>query len=118
MKHEAQLAIVVPLRHAVWNWIDIFPDEFNDVVRGKGRMEGSAERVFDMLYKICQPGFEKEFWPTLMVLNCIAPERLSAEFTLEQVHQKHSSRKVRHSFIKASHQALPSSRICVLERTF
>jgi len=80
MKPEAQMAIAIPLRTAVWNWIDLFPAEFNDAIRSRGRMEGTPERVFDLLYSMNQPGTERGVWPTLIILNCITSERLSSDF--------------------------------------
>jgi hypothetical protein len=79
MKPDVQAAIAIPLRTAVWNWIEIFPSEFNDAIRSRGRMEGAPERVFDLLYQ-SQAGREKFSWPALMVLNCISAERISSDF--------------------------------------
>ncbi|CAA7259350.1 unnamed protein product [Cyclocybe aegerita] len=80
MRKEAQLAIAVHLRSAVWNWIDIFPSEFNEAIRTRGKTEGAPERVFDLLYSLVPPGSEKIFWPTLTILNCITSDRISADF--------------------------------------
>lgn len=71
-----------PLRLAIWKWIETFPHEFNDVMHGRSRLEGAPERLFDQLYAVVQPGRERDIWPTLMALNCIAPERISADFGL------------------------------------
>jgi hypothetical protein len=79
MKQDVQAAIAIPLRAAVWNWVEIFPSEFNDAIRARGRMEGAPERVFDLLYQ-SQAGHEKFSWPALMVLNCISSERISSDF--------------------------------------
>lgn len=79
MKREAQAAVAVPLRKAVWNWIDLYPDEFNEAIRSRGRMEGAPERTFDLLYT-AQHNIEKELWPTLTILVCISAERISSDF--------------------------------------
>lgn len=79
MRREAQAAVAVPLRKAVWNWISNCPGEFNDALRSRGRMEGAPERTFDLLFSM-QQGSEKSFWPTLTILNCISSERLSSDF--------------------------------------
>ncbi|PPR04649.1 hypothetical protein CVT24_011867 [Panaeolus cyanescens] len=79
MRREAQVAIAVHLRSAVWNWIDIFPEEFNDAIRNRGRTEGSPERVFDLLYSMIPNSSERIFWPTLSILNCITVDRISAD---------------------------------------
>jgi hypothetical protein len=81
MKRDVQVALAGPLRAALWNWIEIFPTEFNEAVRSRGRMDGAPERVFDLLYS-AQTGSEKAVWPTLTVLNCIGCERLSMDFQM------------------------------------
>ena len=80
MRTESQRAIAVHLRSAIWNWIDVFPSEFNDAIRVKGKTEGAPERVFDLLYSAAHAGSEKVFWPTLTILNCISPDRVSTDF--------------------------------------
>ncbi|KAF9266130.1 hypothetical protein L218DRAFT_1016740 [Marasmius fiardii PR-910] len=69
MSSEATKAIAVPLRSAMWSWIDNFPEEFNETIRSRGKMDG-APVVFDLLYKK-STGFESIFWPTLGILNCV-----------------------------------------------
>ena len=87
MRKEAQFAITIHLRAAVWNWIEIFPSEFNEAIRTRGKMEGAPERVFDLLYSLIPSngGLEKVFWPTLMILNCITSDRITADFQIGQV---------------------------------
>lgn len=94
MGREAQLAIAVSLRSAVWNWIDRFPHEFNDAIRSRGRMEGAPERVFDLLYSMTTTGNEKIFWPVLTILNCITSDRIPADLQLSQYGPLQKSRKV------------------------
>lgn len=99
MKPEDHVAIAVPLRTAIWNWINLFPVEFNHVIRTKGRMDSAPERVFDLLYVKNLPGNERFVWPTLAVLNCITSDRLDADLQSVQFggggsSQKHA-RKVR-----------------------
>jgi hypothetical protein len=90
MRTESQRAIAVHLRSAIWNWIDVFPSEFNEAIRNKGKTEGAAERVFDLLYSVVHAGSEKIFWPTLTILNCISSDRISTEYG----NSIHTNRKV------------------------
>lgn len=90
MKKESQMAIAVHLRAAVWNWIDIFPHEFNEAIRTRGKTEGAPERVFDLLYSMVPAGSEKVFWPTLTILNCITSDRISPDYQ----YSTHKARKV------------------------
>ncbi|KAG7097519.1 hypothetical protein E1B28_004862 [Marasmius oreades] len=69
MSGEAYKAIAVPLRWAMWSWIDNFPAEFSESMRSRGKMDG-APVVFDLLYKKSS-GFETIFWPTLSILHCV-----------------------------------------------
>jgi len=101
MRQTAQMAVAVPLRTAIWNWIEASPADFNDVIRSKGRLEGAPERVFDLLHAMNQSGNERELWPTLTILHCITSERLTSDFPMNHFgyssvpSQKTSSRKVR-----------------------
>jgi hypothetical protein len=75
MDQKAQIAIAAPLRTAIWNWIEYFPTQFNDVIFSRAKMDGAPERVFDLLYAKVTNNSERNFWPTLTVLNCIIPEK-------------------------------------------
>jgi len=94
MRVESQRAIAVHLRSAIWNWIDIFPSEFNEAIRTKGKTEGAPERVFDLLHSVVLAGSEKVFWPTLTILNCISSDRISAEFLYGSPTHPNKGRKV------------------------
>ena len=80
MRIESQRAIAIHLRSAIWNWIDVFPSEFNETIRTKGKTEGAPERVFDLIHSLAHAGYENVFWPTLTILHCISSDRISAEF--------------------------------------
>ncbi|TFK43927.1 hypothetical protein BDQ12DRAFT_702865 [Crucibulum laeve] len=95
MDKEAQSAIVVPMRAAIWNWIDLFPGEFNDAIRTRGRTEGAPERLFDLLYSMNPTGNERIFWPTLSILNCMTTDRISADFSQYTIAQKTSRKDVK-----------------------
>ena len=92
MRIESQRTIAIHLRSAIWNWIDVFPSEFNEAIRTKGKTEGAPERVFDLIHSLDHAGSEKVFWPTLTVLNCISSDRISAEF--QYGNSTHTNRKV------------------------
>lgn len=90
MKQEIQIALARPLRVAIWNWIDIFPDEFNDAIRNRGRMEGAPERTFEVLHSM-RIGAERDLWPTLTLLSCISSEHLSLDFQINHFGTGHFS---------------------------
>ncbi|KAI0040644.1 hypothetical protein FA95DRAFT_1647858 [Auriscalpium vulgare] len=80
MKSEAKVAVAIPLRTAVWNWIDLFPDEYNDALRSHRRLEGAPERVFDILLESAESSSARALWPTLAVLATISVERTRTDF--------------------------------------
>lgn len=82
MGRHNQIAVAIPLRTAVWNWINTFPAEFNEAIRSRGKTEGAPERVFDILYAMNPSNDERIFWPTLAILNCTTSDRLSSDFQL------------------------------------
>lgn len=77
MKSEAQAAAVVALRRGIWNWIEMFPNEYNEVVSGTRRLDGAPERLFDILYQISETRNKNAMWPTLNLLMVISHERIS-----------------------------------------
>jgi neurofibromin 1 len=79
MCRESQLAIAIPLRSAIWNWIEYHPKEFREVVQTRGRTEGAPERVFDLLFSKMKIGDERTIWPTLTALCSMISERLATD---------------------------------------
>ncbi|KAF8645481.1 hypothetical protein AX16_007766 [Volvariella volvacea WC 439] len=84
MRPEARIAVAAPLRAAIWSWIELFPHEFDESLRVRGKNEGAPERLFDLFYAISGPGTERDFWPTLTVLNCMSSERLTSDFQISR----------------------------------
>ena len=78
MKPEAQLSVSIPLRSAIWNWVEYFPEEFQESLKIRGRGENAPERVYDVLHT---KDAEKNplLWPTLTALMCISSvDRISS----------------------------------------
>ncbi|KAL7282669.1 hypothetical protein ACG7TL_004142 [Trametes sanguinea] len=81
LKKEAQVPVAIALRTAVWNWIELCPDEFNEALRSHRRLEGAPERVFDLLFDMQESTRDKAgSWPTLAVLLSISHDRMKNEF--------------------------------------
>ncbi|QRV73161.1 GTPase-activating protein [Ceratobasidium sp. AG-Ba] len=79
MKDKPKLAIANALRQAIWNWIEILPKEYTDLLAGRRRLDGAPERIFDTLYTQSErDGKQRTYWPTLTILLAISPERLKA----------------------------------------
>jgi hypothetical protein len=99
MKRQAQAAVAIPLRMAIWNWIEMCPLEYNEAVRSRGKLEGAPERVFDLLHSAIEPGRERALWPTLTILACLAAERLSPDYQIDV-----ETRSVNFASHKSSHR--------------
>jgi hypothetical protein len=99
MSLQAKVALAVPLRTAVWNWIDLFPHEFHEVMRSNRRLEGAPERAFDGLWdpQALDMSSARALWPTLAVLSVISPERTVPDyFQLDsRMSMKNSAARVR-----------------------
>ncbi|KAI5118442.1 hypothetical protein M0805_000576 [Coniferiporia weirii] len=76
MKPEAQCAVAIYLRRAIWNWIETFPGEFAESSTGVRRLDGAPERVFDLFVQIKNEQNRKVIWPTLTALLLLSHERL------------------------------------------
>ncbi|KIJ20411.1 hypothetical protein PAXINDRAFT_166473 [Paxillus involutus ATCC 200175] len=87
MKKQAQAAVAIPLRMALWNWVELYPQEYNEAVRTRGKLEGAPERVFDLLYVANEPGRERALWPTLTILSCLSADRLTTDYQFD-VHSR------------------------------
>ena len=96
LKKDAQVPVSIALRTAVWNWIELCPDEFNEALRSHRRLEGAPERVFDLLYDLQESTRDKGgAWPTLAVLLSISHERMKNAFETSAIGaHKSSYRKV------------------------
>lgn len=79
MKQEVKVAVAVPLRTAIWNWVGMFPDEYNEAIRTHRRLEGTPERVFDLLWDPSETGNARALWPTLAALAVISSERMRSD---------------------------------------
>ena len=104
MKRDIQAAVCIPIRMAVWNWIDLYPEEFNDTIRSHRRLDGAPERVFDILYELHDLQNKASVWPALAALMSISPDRIKSEYEVNSVGLSKSSRKVR--IADASHRCL------------
>ncbi|TBU46391.1 hypothetical protein BD309DRAFT_622853 [Dichomitus squalens] len=97
LKKDAQVPVSIALRTAVWNWIELCDDEYNDALRYHRRLDGAPERVFDLLYDLQESSRDKAgAWPTLAVLLCVSGDRMKAEYEANAlVGQQRGARKER-----------------------
>ena len=106
MKSEAQVAVAGPLRTAVWNWIEFHRDEFNESLHHR-RLEGTPERVFDILFQIDTTN-KAAIWPALAILMCISSDRIRAEYNVNSLGIPKGSRRKERGFVEALARAMLS----------
>lgn len=85
MSRAFQVAVSVPLRTAVWNWVENHPEEFNDALLHHRRLEGAPERVFDILYQLVDASDKAAVWPALTALMCISSDRIKVEYQMNSM---------------------------------
>ncbi|KAH7098759.1 hypothetical protein BKA62DRAFT_711739 [Auriculariales sp. MPI-PUGE-AT-0066] len=76
MRIKAQIEIAQALRRAMWNWINVFPSEFADASVNPRKLDGAAERLYDVMQQLADADRRLAFWPCLTLLMCTSPERL------------------------------------------
>ncbi|KAI0329579.1 hypothetical protein GY45DRAFT_1324865 [Cubamyces sp. BRFM 1775] len=108
LKKDAQVPVSIALRTAVWNWIELCPDEFNDALRSHRRLEGAPERVFDLLYDLQESTRDKGgAWPTLAVLLSISHERMKNAFETSAIGAHKSSYRKDRNFTELLLRNMP-----------
>lgn len=79
MKKNAQLAIAVSLRKAIWGWIETYPAEFVQLCQSQRRLEGSPEILFDICNSLADTSKRKAIlWPLQTMLLILCPDVLMA----------------------------------------
>jgi hypothetical protein len=75
MKRSAQQTMAIVLRCSIWNWIEVYPNEFANLCRSRQRLEGGPEVLFDQCYSIAANARKNIiFWPLQMMLLVLCPD--------------------------------------------
>ncbi|KAJ1309139.1 hypothetical protein OPQ81_004812 [Rhizoctonia solani] len=73
---KSKLVIANAVRQAIWNWIEILPHEYTEVLAGQRSL---SEPLFNVLHaQYDRDGKVRSYWPTLTLLLAISPSRLKA----------------------------------------
>lgn len=75
MRLEGQISVAQALRHALWQWINTFPADYSDAAVNPRKLEGSAERLYDVMQNIVDADRRIAFWPTVTLLLATSPDR-------------------------------------------
>ncbi|TPX68256.1 hypothetical protein SpCBS45565_g03309 [Spizellomyces sp. 'palustris'] len=74
---RAQFLTAIVLRRAIWNWIEVFPAEFQTLCQSQGRMEGHPDQLFDTFNLNADSSRRKAvFWPVQTMLLVLCPDVL------------------------------------------
>ncbi|KAH7343309.1 hypothetical protein B0J17DRAFT_171910 [Rhizoctonia solani] len=77
VKDKCRIVIANAVKQAVWNWIEILPNEYTELLTGQRSLDNAPERLFDVLHSQSErDGKQRLYWPTLTVLLAVSPERL------------------------------------------
>lgn len=97
MKRDVQTVVAATIRMTIWNWIDVFPSEYCDVVTGQRKLDGAPERLFDLLIQFVDDSSRRIIWPTLNCLLMISYDRMrliAYQYTRQELTPKIQSKKV------------------------
>jgi hypothetical protein len=117
MKPETLDAVAMPLRMAIWNWVEHFPNELNECVRNRGRLENAPERCLESFLNRCQPGQEYMLWPTMSMLNTISTTNASLEFPQNKRSTKMSKfvEGLRRGAVSQNMKMVETTMLCALD---
>lgn len=80
VKRPAQSALGAALRKAIWNWIDANPAEFQAVINGTRKLDGSPDVLFDILLNLSEsssvPKRGRIYYPLMGMLLVLSPEAM------------------------------------------
>ena len=78
MKKNISLAVPVVLKRAIWNWIEVFPQEFIAMHQSQKRFEGASDSLFEFFTPITDNNKRKSvIWPFQTALLMLSPDILS-----------------------------------------
>ncbi|WOO81456.1 Neurofibromin [Vanrija pseudolonga] len=79
VKRPAQTALANALRKAIWNWIDVYPYEYQQLIEGKRKLD-SADIIFEAISGSSEASASgkrgKTYYPFLAMLLVLSPDSL------------------------------------------
>ncbi|CAH7670866.1 hypothetical protein BY996DRAFT_4641287 [Phakopsora pachyrhizi] len=75
LKRAAQSDISLALRRSIWNWIETYPNEYANLVRSNGRLDGGPDVLFDVAHGLSENGKKRAYtWPMMAMLLAVCPD--------------------------------------------
>lgn len=79
-KRPAQPALATALRKAIWNWIEVNPAEFQSVIEGSRKLDGTPDMIFDVLQTMSDSSSTtkraKVYYPLMVMLLVLSPDMM------------------------------------------
>lgn len=80
VKRPAQTALATALRKSIWNWIDLYPAEFQSLIEGNRKFDANPDGLFDVLYSMSDSSTNnkraKVFYPLMVMLLVLSPDTM------------------------------------------
>jgi neurofibromin 1 len=113
VKRPAQTALASALRKAIWNWIDVYPAEYQALIEGTRKLDGNPDVLFDVLLSMSDSSSTnkraKVFYPLMAMLLVLSPDSLK-RLALGDVSRGGSALAKKHSFLDSLRKGLSQSK--------
>lgn len=113
VKRPAQTALASALRNAIWNWIDVYPAEYQSLIEGTRKLDGSPDVLFDVLSSMSDATASnkrvKVFYPLMAMLLVLSPESMK-RIALGESSRGNSSIAKKASFMENLRRGLGQSK--------
>ncbi|OCF40958.1 neurofibromin 1 [Kwoniella heveanensis CBS 569] len=116
VKRPAQVAIATILRKAIWNWIDVYPMEYEALVESNKKFEGGADQLFDILSSMSDVGSSsnarrtKAFYPLMAMLLVLLPDTFKRIVMGEVSSRGSSSTAKKVAFVESLRKGINSNK--------
>lgn len=113
VKRPAQTALASALRKAIWNWIDVYPAEYQALIEGTRKLDGNPDVLFDVLLSMSDSSSSnkraKVFYPLMAMLLVLSPDSLK-RLAMGDTSRGGSAFAKKHSFLDSLRKGLSQSK--------
>lgn len=113
VKRPAQTALASALRKAIWNWIDVYPAEYQALIEGTRKLDGNPDVLFDVLFSMSDSSStnkrQKVFYPLMAMLLVLSPDSLK-RLAMGDISRGGSALSKKHSFLDSLRKGLSQSK--------
>ncbi|CAK9779949.1 putative ras GTPase activator [Cutaneotrichosporon oleaginosum] len=113
VKRPAQTALASALRKAIWNWIEVYPAEYQALIEGTRKLDGNPDVLFDVLLSLSDSSSTnkrvKVFYPLMAMLLVLSPDSLK-RLAMGDVSRGGSALAKKHNFLDSLRKGLSQSK--------